>query len=85
MRALITAYRARLSSRLASTRVRVHANARSESSVICSADGGDLCDLLGAESNAQPVQLVAQLARVDARGVLTLYQMDRACGTVHLV
>ena len=84
MRAL-TAYAARLSSRqLAFIRARIHANARCESSVICSADGGDSCVLLAAESNAQPAHLVAQLARVDARSVLTPYecfQNVRACLT----
>ena len=35
----------------------------------CNEDGGDSGDSLAAESNAQPVQLVAQLAHVDARGV----------------
>ena len=74
MRAL-TAYSARLSSRqLAFTRARVHASARSGSSESCSADGSDSCDLFAAESNAQPAHLVAQLARVDARIVLTPYE-----------
>ena len=47
----------------------MHAPARSESLVSCSEYGSGSCDSLNAESNAQAVQLVAQLAHVDARGV----------------
>jgi hypothetical protein len=37
--------------------------------VSCNENGGDSGDSLVAESNAQAVRLVAQLAHVDARGV----------------
>ena len=47
----------------------MHARARSEKLVSCSEYGSGSCDSLNAESNAQAVQLVAQLAHVDARGV----------------
>src|SRR5690349_2780706 len=70
MRALADAHLARLSSRhFALTRARTYADARSKGCVSCNEDGGDSGDSLAAESNAQPVQLVAQLAQVDARGV----------------
>ncbi len=51
----------------------MHASARSESNVSCSEDGSDSFALLVAKSNAQPPQLVAQVARVDARGVRAPY------------
>ena len=50
----------------------MHARARSEKLVSCSEYGSSSCDSLDAESNAQPAQLVAQLAHVDACGVRAL-------------
>lgn len=75
---------ARLSSRQsAPARACVHANARGEKCVSCSDDGDGSFELLAAESNARPSQLVAQLARVDARSVLVwrarFLHVRRAC------
>src|SRR6185503_8592837 len=74
LRALIDAHRARPSSRhLDFTRARVHARTGSGSLVRGSEDGSDSFDSLVAKSNAQPLQLVAQLAHVVAHVVRTSY------------